>query len=120
MNKMVWDDKQSKFVDVVAEKKGKSFEKIALDANLANALKGYAKADGFVFEGVRFVTEKTADGKTKQDKAGKPIFVMENGKPKKTTVPESTARVNSAISQYVEIAVRKLIAEREEASKEAE
>lgn len=97
--------------------KGES-QKVSVDANLSETLKSFAKEDGFDFSGISYVTEKDEKGKTKKDKDGKPIFVMVDGKPKTIAINESSAKVNSAVSQYVNIAVKKLIAEREALTKE--
>ena len=107
---MVWSEEQGRMVNMAEQKADK--DKVSLDSGLAEILKGYAKEDGFDFTGISYVTEKDKDGKTKKDKDGKPIFVIENGKPKAVAVEVSTAKVNSAISAYVTIAVKKLIAER--------
>ena len=113
MGKMVWNNTVGKMVDISTKKGERSVERIAIDSKLATALKQYAIEDGYSFTGVSYVTEKTADGKTKHDKDGKPVFIMENGKPKKVAVEASAAKVNSAIADYVAVAVRKLIDQRE-------
>ena len=110
VKKMVWSEEQGRMVDL-AEQKGEK-DKISLDSGLAEQLKQFAKEDGFDFTGISYVTEKDAKGKAKKTPDGKPVFVMENGKPKKIDVVESRAKVNTAISAYVNIAVKKLIASR--------
>lgn len=107
--KMVWDSALGKMVKVGKSKGMKSVERIALDSQLANTLKEFALLDGYDFTGVSYVTVKDNLGKTKHDKDGKPVFVMVAGKPKTETVTESVAKVHSAISDYVEVAVKALI-----------
>jgi hypothetical protein len=113
----VWDEKQGKMVSLTPKKGEKSVVRIAVDSTLADILKGFAKSDGYDFAGISYVTVKE-NGKTKHDKDGKPVFVMVKGTdgkmhPKTENVAESIAKVHSAISDYVTVAVKKLIAERE-------
>ena len=109
-NKMVWDEKIGKMVNLTAAKG--EVVKISISEEQAEALKSYALEDGYDFSGISYITQKDADGKTKKDKDGKPIFVLENGKPKTITVEESTAKVNSAVSDYVTVAVKMLMEKR--------
>lgn len=113
-NKMIWDEKQKKMIPVGGGEKGEVI-KVSIPEDLAEILKGFAKEDGYDFTGISYVTEKDAEGKTKKDKDGKPIFKKDkDGKPVTVKVEVSTAKVNSAISQYTIIAVKKLIDERNE------
>lgn len=117
---MVWDSTLGKMVKVEKVKSRKNVEKISIKAEQYAKLKQYSQEDGFDFTGVSYVTEKDAKGNTKKDANGKPIFVYvtENGKKiKKTiTVPVSVAKVNSAIMQYVEVAIDAFIAKRDSKS----
>ncbi len=112
-SKMVWDDEQGRMISTAQQTMSEA-GKVSLDSGLAERLKDFAIEDGFDFSGISYVTVKTADGKTKKTADGKPVFVMENGKPKTVPIAESVAKVNAAISLYVKIAVKKLIAERNE------
>ncbi len=113
VKKMVWDNESGRMVDISGKKDTSTAEKIAVTGDLADILKRFALEDGYDLTGISYVTEKTTDGKTKQ-KDGKPVFVMENGKPKTIAIAESKAKIHSAISDYVDIAVRRLIASRPE------
>lgn len=114
VNKMVWDEKTGKMVKLGTNKGEKA--KVTVSAELAEKLTEFAKQDGYDFSGVSYETMKDAKGKTRKDSKGKPMFVQENGKPKKITVPVSKGKVNTAISDYVNVAIRLLIEKRKMAS----
>jgi len=109
-NKMIWNDRTKK-MEKVGMSKGEGI-KVSVSAELAKILKAFAIEDGYDFTGVSYVTEKDAKGKTKRDAKGKPVFVLEDGKPKKVDVPESTAKINSAVSDYVNVGTNLLIESR--------
>lgn len=115
-NKMVWDSKQGKMVKPTRVEIGNS-EKVAISAEQFDVLRQFAKEDGFDLTGVSYVTIKDANGKTKKDKDGKPIFKMVNGKKETITVAESKAKLNDAVASYVSVAVNMLIAYRAEVAK---
>lgn len=119
MGAKVWDNEQMKMVDIGKQETGKTV-KVSLVSSLAEQLEDFAKEDGFDFSGSTYETEKDEKGKTKKDKQGKPVYILENGKPKKKTVERSQTKVNSALSQYVEVAVKYLISARKKSIEKPE
>lgn len=110
-NRKVWSEEQGKMVDIGSQKSEQV--KVGLTSVYAETLKRYATEDGYDFTGVSYVTEKDAKGNTKKDADGKPVFVTENGKIKTVQIENSTAKINSAIADYVNVAVHQFIAKRE-------
>ncbi len=91
----------------------KKVEKIALEADLAQSLKEFAIADKIPLNGISYLTEKDAEGKTKKDADGKPVFQTDkDGKKKTVAITESSAKVNSAISMYVNAVIAIFVASR--------
>lgn len=108
----VWSDELKKMVDVGKPESGNAV-KVSVDSGLAEILENFAIEDGFDFTGITYITEKDKDGKTKKDNTGKPVFVKDKeGKIKTEKVERSQAKVNSAISQYVDVAIKSLIKSR--------
>ena len=88
-------------MEEVSSHKATNNEPIRIPDDIFITLKNFAKADGIDLSGVSFVTVKTADGKTKKDKDGKPVFVMEDGKKLVIPIVESTAKAHSAVREYI-------------------
>lgn len=109
--KMVWDSTQRKMVE--AKRKAGNTIKVNLDIELYETLKRYAKEDGFDFTGISYETEKDKDGKTKKNAKGEPIFKLDKDGNKVThKVEVSQGKVNSAVAQYLAVAVRDFITSR--------
>lgn len=97
-------------MEVVKGRATKNVERIPIDAELVKTLKGFAVEDGISLKGVSYLTEKDAQGKTKKDKDGKPVFQLDkDGKKKSVEVAESQAKVNSAIALYANEAIRQFV-----------
>lgn len=111
MVNMVYNKETGRMEKVGTSKKAKNIEKISIHTDLYHTLLDYAKQDGFDLTGVTYVTQKDKDGKTIK-KNGKPVFVMKDGKPVKQEVAISKGKANSAVNQYVEVAIRMLITNR--------
>jgi len=127
MAKMVWDNAQQKMIPLTSKKGTKKVVRVGVDASLAERLKGFAKEDGYSFEGVKYLTKtaKGADGKMhtqKDSKTGKPLFQMEKGKDgkehiKTEKVAVSVGKVNSALADYVRVAIGMLVESRKATKK---
>lgn len=109
MQKMVWDNDKGRMVKPEKGKGGKEIERVGIPVELYNALRDFAKEDGYHLSGIRLITQKDAKGKTIK-KNGKPVYVMDGEKPKAEIIIESRGKTNSAVSDYVQVAIRRLIA----------
>lgn len=100
-------------MEAIKGRKAKNAEKVSLDADLMQDLTAFAKEDGMSFQGISYLTEKDASGKTKKDKDGKPVYQLDKDGNKKTVAVEtSKAKVNAAVSKYVNAVVAIYVANR--------
>lgn len=108
----IWNETTKQMEEVGKAKKGEKV-RVAIPADLAEKVKAIALEDGYSFEGISYVTEKDTKGKTKKDKEGKPIFKLDkDGKKVTEKVANSTGKINSAVADYVAVALKNLIADR--------
>jgi len=131
MAKMVYDPETKKMVPMTSVAKAKAeagYERFSLDGKLAEALKGFAKMDGWDFSGKSKVALKDKDGNVRKNANGETLYEQETitieDKPVKRdkviSVAVSPAKVSNAIRNYVEIAVKDFIAAREAAETPAQ
>jgi hypothetical protein len=106
---MVWSETEQRMVSATSKSKSKT-AKVSISTTQFETLRNYAQRDGYDLSGVSYDVEKDQHGKTRHDKDGKVIFKLKDGKKIIRTVAESQGKVNSAVADYVSVAISLFIA----------
>lgn len=123
MSQMIYNSEKKRMVPLSEAKASQAngTKYVGLDAGLCEQLRKFAEEDNWDFSGVTYITVKDAEGKTKKDKDGNPVYKLDkDGKQVTEKVEISKAKVTNAIRNYAEIAIKEFISARENAGAEVE